>query len=257
MERVEAWRSALESSDGIVAFLLATRVSWSCWKMGASACVRNVHAVPLRPARPVRPMRCTYGSILDGMSKLITWFTFGTSIPRPSTSVATKHSYRPVRNPLMLSSRTACALPECIDTHRSLLLLLLWVASWCSLMKRSVWSQPLFVLTNTMIGGSHSRSNCTRRRFLASSDATNSTRCVTLSVERPISPTATVTASLKYACASRSTPLDMVAENIIVCRSSCSSGSMRSTACTCGSKPMSSMRSASSSTSVEHWWSTI
>ena len=52
--------------------------------------LKNAVAQPVLPARPVRPIRCTYSSISDGRSKLITWRTFGISNPRAATAVATK-----------------------------------------------------------------------------------------------------------------------------------------------------------------------
>ena len=79
----------------------------------SSSFVRKVMDTPVLPARPVRPMpsqrglqwkecdepmRWTYASIVFAIWKLMTSETFGTSIPRPARSVATRTSTSPLRN---------------------------------------------------------------------------------------------------------------------------------------------------------------
>mmetsp|Transcript_2986 Transcript_2986/g.6776 ORF Transcript_2986/g.6776 Transcript_2986/m.6776 type:complete len:411 (+) Transcript_2986:268-1500(+) len=162
-------------------------------------------------------------------------------MPRPRTSVPTMTLTRPaLKSP---SARSRCR----------------WSLSpWTDAAGRPIAHSPStsssaadFLFTNTTVlpGTLSSSSNVAA---VLSRPSTYMTFCVTLVDAPPTRPTCSIAASTRKLSAMARTVLGKVAENIIVCRppSAPPAGmSAPSTICrSCGSKPMSSMRSASSST---------
>mmetsp|Transcript_12437 Transcript_12437/g.18041 ORF Transcript_12437/g.18041 Transcript_12437/m.18041 type:complete len:228 (-) Transcript_12437:319-1002(-) len=185
------------------------------------------------------------------------------SIPLPRTSVAIRTPSFPDLKLLRFSSRCSWFLPEWITAVRTPV---------SPSIERETASQPFFVLTKTIMGGSSILISSERRFFFFCSEARNSTFCSTRSADFPVSPTAMITGLLRNFLASLSTAGGIVAENMKVCRytveppvsiKSFSSSGFKleegiasSTPWTCGSNPMSIILSASSKTRYLHWFRT-
>mmetsp|Transcript_99997 Transcript_99997/g.282295 ORF Transcript_99997/g.282295 Transcript_99997/m.282295 type:complete len:260 (+) Transcript_99997:1868-2647(+) len=73
---------------------------------------KKVMQVPFLPARPVLPDLWTYVSTFGG-SHWITSRMSGTSSPRAATSVATRMSNCPSRKPAIVTSRCFCSMEPC------------------------------------------------------------------------------------------------------------------------------------------------
>mmetsp|Transcript_24684 Transcript_24684/g.53242 ORF Transcript_24684/g.53242 Transcript_24684/m.53242 type:complete len:209 (+) Transcript_24684:901-1527(+) len=167
----------------------------------------------------------------------------GTSRPRAATSVATKMAGWPWRKESNAPSRSRCERSPCIDVagieerRRK--------SSSCSaerLVSTKMMVRPWLV----------ARSSTSARRLSFSS--VYSTDCVMSAVVDPTRPTATKMYLVMNSDASFWISLGKVAENMRVCRSPVRGMFSRSTTRRiCGSKPMSSMRSASSITR----WATL
>mmetsp|Transcript_25289 Transcript_25289/g.51953 ORF Transcript_25289/g.51953 Transcript_25289/m.51953 type:complete len:233 (+) Transcript_25289:1137-1835(+) len=160
----------------------------------------------------------------------------GTSSPRPATEVATMSVRTLFLKLAMASSRSICSLPPCKLKHG-------YPARIKSSNKRS-HRACVSVKMRMCPRSNQTPSNWSRRMNLSPSDRT-SAYCVmaVLATERP--PTTISTGAVSTLRASASTFWGKVAENKQVWRS----GRMFCrTIRICGSKPMSNMRSASSST---------
>mmetsp|Transcript_13471 Transcript_13471/g.32987 ORF Transcript_13471/g.32987 Transcript_13471/m.32987 type:complete len:266 (-) Transcript_13471:842-1639(-) len=175
---------------------------------------------------------------------LTTWPMPLMSSPRDATSVATSTLTLPLEKSRSAPSRSLWPSPPCSAT-----------AGMPSLHSAAATSSHLVLRsTNTTVSGmggppldSPAASSASSAHSSSSlpASAHRSSVCATLAVGVDTAPTLTVTGWLRYACASASISRGMVAENSSVwwrC------GRRAMTSLICGSKPMSSMRSASSST---------
>mmetsp|Transcript_43112 Transcript_43112/g.126763 ORF Transcript_43112/g.126763 Transcript_43112/m.126763 type:complete len:442 (-) Transcript_43112:40-1365(-) len=183
------------------------------------------------------------------MSKLITCLIVLTSSPRAATSVATRTCARPLLMDASIESRRPCVMSP-------------WRAAvWSFVLSRTscaIMSTSRFRLANTIEW--HTREPSASPMDLSSSDSASSlasvvlcicTFCVMseLATRRSTSPTLIRTGSSRKSFASCRTSFGHVAENMRVWRDvSGPAGSASTTSRSCGSKPMSSIRSASSST---------
>mmetsp|Transcript_20404 Transcript_20404/g.49988 ORF Transcript_20404/g.49988 Transcript_20404/m.49988 type:complete len:225 (-) Transcript_20404:517-1191(-) len=223
-------------------------------------------------------MRCVYDSIDSAQSCCMTCVTPGTSMPRSATLVATSICASPSRNACMARSRFCCDMPECSTAQRQCARSGSWRNS--DVRPLASLSQPFLRLTKMMMGGggpSRSSSSTLSRRCLSLSTHTTSWR-MRFTVP-PTSPITTVAGRRRYLRERRSTAGGMVAEKRLVVRNMCAPAepaAMRSCSCalassmsfhcvvgmkssifsTCSSKPIDTMRSASSSTMNVHWLST-
>mmetsp|Transcript_5482 Transcript_5482/g.16626 ORF Transcript_5482/g.16626 Transcript_5482/m.16626 type:complete len:253 (+) Transcript_5482:83-841(+) len=228
-------------------------MSWSTLRMTrctidapcASPLVSNDSATPGSPARPVRPMRCTYVSGSLGMSKLTTAWTAGTSRPRAATSVATSTGVWPCLNEFSTASRSCWRLSPWMEPARN-----------SRIIAMHSWSHIRLVEQKTMMrapGGLDLRIFASSA-FFSCMPLTICTFCVMDLLATSFSstpPMNTCTVWLTTNCdAIALTSRGHVALKNSVCRAL---GSARTIFWICGSKPMSSMRSASSSTRYETW----
>mmetsp|Transcript_67998 Transcript_67998/g.191644 ORF Transcript_67998/g.191644 Transcript_67998/m.191644 type:complete len:268 (+) Transcript_67998:287-1090(+) len=166
--------------------------------------------------------------------------TVGISRPRAATSVATRTSARPFRNSLREASRSRCSRSP-------------WIATALKPARfRCISSAAavLFIATKTSVESFGFCVSTSRTLLCLWWLSTTRKLCSTLSTAPPTRPTPTQMYFLMKACASFCISRGKVAENISVARPSCDEGmSCRSTMSRIwGSKPMSSIRSASSST---------
>mmetsp|Transcript_109785 Transcript_109785/g.319363 ORF Transcript_109785/g.319363 Transcript_109785/m.319363 type:complete len:211 (-) Transcript_109785:567-1199(-) len=171
----------------------------------------------------------------------MTCITSGTSIPRPRTSVPSRTLMRPDLKSPSAASRSRWSLSPCTDAHGQPML----HRSYSS------WSAERLVLTKTMVLPSIFWRRSTKVRDL-SRPSTKSTSWVTVEAAPPTRPTRSMTGWCRNESAMRTTFLGNVAENIMVWRPSCGMSARSTILRICGSKPMSSMRSASSSTRKVH-----
>mmetsp|Transcript_48107 Transcript_48107/g.150563 ORF Transcript_48107/g.150563 Transcript_48107/m.150563 type:complete len:206 (+) Transcript_48107:454-1071(+) len=156
------------------------------------------------------------------------------SSPRAATSVATSTRREPDLKSPSAWSRSRWSLSPCITTLLST--------------RMATSSHIRFVLTKiTAWSSPASRKMPSSRSSLSRESAQRITRCSTSGFTRSssASPALTSTGSRMNSIASRRTAAGQVAVNISVCRSC---GSPRIIFRICGSKPMSNIRSASSST---------
>mmetsp|Transcript_23107 Transcript_23107/g.53417 ORF Transcript_23107/g.53417 Transcript_23107/m.53417 type:complete len:257 (+) Transcript_23107:214-984(+) len=171
----------------------------------------------------------------------MTCVTSGTSMPRPSTSVPMMTEMRPDLKSPRARSRSRWSLSPWTDA----------AGQPRSYSSASSVSADRFVLTKTIVLPDTALSRSTHVRVL-SRPSTCITFCVTEEAAPPTRPTLSITGLSRKLSAMRMTVRGKVAENIIVCLPP--SGplhgmSARSTILRiCGSKPMSSIRSASSIT---------
>mmetsp|Transcript_4127 Transcript_4127/g.18344 ORF Transcript_4127/g.18344 Transcript_4127/m.18344 type:complete len:231 (-) Transcript_4127:696-1388(-) len=216
-----------------------------------SVLATSVNARPsLFPARPVLPIRCTCDSISLGGCNETTVRTEGTSSPRAATSVATRTCVSPFRNALSAAARSDWCMSPCIPATRTPAVFRSATthASTCAFRAQNTRTSP---------SSTNSLARVTSHVSLASSDpsARTSTNCATSELAPPGRPTVIVSGptapsfdpSFEPRTSSHSarTLAGIVAENSAVCRSG-RTPSHRDR--TCASKPMSSMRSASSRT---------
>ena len=174
---------------------------------------------------------------MSGRSKLMTWSTSGTSMPRASTSVATRMDVLPRRKLSSARRRAPWLLSEWIDSARK-------PASHSASAQSSV---RFFVRANTM----------TRSEPFSRSTASKSSgllkflmgimNCSTVLAVSPLRAISTMAGSFSSEPRFFWMDWSMVAENSSVWRHS---GVASTMVVTSGRKPMSSMRSASSSTST-------
>mmetsp|Transcript_3195 Transcript_3195/g.13874 ORF Transcript_3195/g.13874 Transcript_3195/m.13874 type:complete len:208 (-) Transcript_3195:755-1378(-) len=163
-------------------------------------------------------------------------FTSLMSRPRAATSVATRTGTRPDRNWLRIQSRSRCSLSP-------------WIAEPMPPMLRAIWSHIFLVPQNTIalsgcVGGLRSTSI---RRCCFWNPPHTSTTCVMslLATRVSVSPMLTWMGLVRMAVATRTTALGHVAVKNSVCRCA---GARDRIFRICGSNPMSSILSASSST---------
>mmetsp|Transcript_79061 Transcript_79061/g.226070 ORF Transcript_79061/g.226070 Transcript_79061/m.226070 type:complete len:242 (-) Transcript_79061:94-819(-) len=208
--------------------------------------------MPDFPARPVRPMRCVYASNAASVSGRSNWMTClmsEMSIPLATASVATRTSALPARNRASAASRWFCEQLPWICSQRT---------PWLRSSSLASHFAPCFLLTKTMVRSgvaARSGSSAASLSRFPPSPSHRTSRCSTEAFEAPTFPTATCAyRGRRYdRCATRCSAGGKVAENSSVCR--CSRGgrsrcsTMRRSS---GSNPMSSMRSASSSTRNSH-----
>mmetsp|Transcript_10501 Transcript_10501/g.44677 ORF Transcript_10501/g.44677 Transcript_10501/m.44677 type:complete len:256 (-) Transcript_10501:872-1639(-) len=159
-----------------------------------------------------------------------------TSSPRAATEVATRMLHTSLLKSATVHSRSLCSLPPCRDRHG-------YPARSKSRNTRSHFSCDE---TNRMIlpRSYHSPKSSSARKKRSFSSRI-STICSMSEFTTDFPPTVISTGSVSAARASASIARGNVAENITVCRSGRRLLAMR---VICGSKPMSNMRSASSST---------
>mmetsp|Transcript_22701 Transcript_22701/g.63829 ORF Transcript_22701/g.63829 Transcript_22701/m.63829 type:complete len:350 (+) Transcript_22701:140-1189(+) len=210
-------------------------------------------ARPGWPARPVRPMRWTYeskSSLAKGKSMLITCSIPATSSPRAATSVATSTLQVPARKAASADSRCDCERSP-------------WISSAAMGAKRSSGDAsegpPLcniflshvalrFFSTKTSVRPLRSpKAATTSASFFRLSACASTMRWVMVPTVLPTRPTVMRTKGRKKALARFWISVGKVAENKSVCRDSLAGISATSRRI-CGSKPISSMRSASSRT---------
>ena len=201
----------------------------------------SVNALPsTAPARPVRPIRCTCDSISRGTCNETTVRTDGTSSPRAATSVATNTCASPFRNAPSAAARSDWCISPCnpltlIPTSRNAAS----HVSTCALR---------LTKTSTSPSSTNCRARCVSQFSLASSDPSGRTsaNCATSALAPPGRPTVIVNASPPMTSShSARTRAGIVAENSAVCLSGRHPSHIDRT---CASNPMSSIRSASSST---------
>mmetsp|Transcript_73289 Transcript_73289/g.129197 ORF Transcript_73289/g.129197 Transcript_73289/m.129197 type:complete len:227 (+) Transcript_73289:334-1014(+) len=164
----------------------------------------------------------------------MTCCTSGKSSPFPATSVATSTSFVPDLKALMANSRSSWLLPP-------------WMATASThLSRRYMWMSSTSALfsQNTSTGGGvfcrHSR-----RYTIFASFFTYSTSWMTSKLAAPARPTFTITCLTSAVSANFCTLRGIVAENRSVCRWYLKKSKIWRTS---SSNPMSTMRSASSST---------
>mmetsp|Transcript_62292 Transcript_62292/g.197274 ORF Transcript_62292/g.197274 Transcript_62292/m.197274 type:complete len:234 (-) Transcript_62292:400-1101(-) len=182
-------------------------------------------------------MRCTCVSMSLAASKLITVLMDLMSRPRAATSVATSTWKCPSLNFLSTSMRLAWSLSPCRHaTRKSDSPIFFSTSSTFSLRPQNMSTSPSSTKRGRR-GASHGH--------LVSSLASTSTSCLMSSLASPVTPTVTRTGLERASLAMRWILLGIVALKRRVCRS----GRIWPTIDrTCGSKPMSNMRSHSSST---------
>lgn len=187
--------------------------------------------------RPVRPIRCTCVSIFFATSKLTTFFTSFTSKPRDATSVATRMRHSPVLNLCNASDRSCWVLSPCKQYERKFMALRFFVSS----------SQPALLLAkiNTRPSSAIAFRFAMSQGHLARSFCKTTAICRISSLAWPICPIVIFTGSVSTSSASASIRRRKVAENMSVCRSGRICPMIERS---CGSKPISNIRSASSST---------
>mmetsp|Transcript_23106 Transcript_23106/g.53410 ORF Transcript_23106/g.53410 Transcript_23106/m.53410 type:complete len:262 (+) Transcript_23106:516-1301(+) len=173
-----------------------------------------------------------------GSSKLITCMQSGTSRPRAATSVATRTAGWPWRKARSAPSRSRCERSPWME-----------VAGTAERRRNSSsCSAARFVSTKMMVRPWLVASNSTSARRLSFSSVYK-TVCVMSAVVDPTRPTATKMYLVMNSDANFWISLGKVAENMSVWRSPVRGMFSRSTTLRiCGSKPMSSIRSASSIT---------
>ncbi len=172
------------------------------------------------------------------------WLTPGTSMPRATMSVATKTRTWPLRKAFSARWRAFCAL-------------LPWIASaampslprFCT-----TRSAPCLVRAKTITRRTSGAVTSAASRARLAAVSTTSRRCSTRSTVVACGATSTRTGSLRKPWARLATSAGMVAENSADCRRGCSAATIFRTG---WMKPMSSMRSASSSTTQRVWSSRI
>mmetsp|Transcript_7065 Transcript_7065/g.30103 ORF Transcript_7065/g.30103 Transcript_7065/m.30103 type:complete len:301 (+) Transcript_7065:3316-4218(+) len=203
-----------------------------------SSRLARLSARPSAPARPVRPTRWTCCSTSALMSTLITQARLAMSRPRAATSVATSTEALRLANWISTWSRSRCSRSPCSAN----------AMKPCAASTASRSRHCCLVLQKAMVDSG---------RKARSSRGTASSRCASLTskaIWRMVDAAAlvapatfTVCGSRMNFCASSCTPSGKVAENSSVCRWA---GVRLAIALMSSTKPMSSMRSASSSTSV-------
>mmetsp|Transcript_30827 Transcript_30827/g.77844 ORF Transcript_30827/g.77844 Transcript_30827/m.77844 type:complete len:234 (-) Transcript_30827:167-868(-) len=182
-------------------------------------------------------MRCTYVSMSFGASMLTTVFTLLMSSPRAATSVATRMWISPPRKRFSTSMRVCWSwspwTPSTLKPEP--------LSRSTSSSTRARW------FTNTITSPSSTNAGilASSHPNLALSSSMISTIWLMSSLAPPTRPTVMRTGSTSASRASRSTRWGIVAEKSIVCRSGRICPMIERT---CGSKPMSNMRSASSNT---------
>ena len=174
---------------------------------------------------------------MSGRSKLMTWSTSGTSMPRASTSVATRMDVLPRRKFSSARRRWPCDLSEWMDSAR-------YPARRSSSAHSSVRN---FVRANTMTRSDPFSSSTARKSSGLSKFLMGIMNCSTVLAVSPLRAISTMAGSFRSEPRFFSMERSMVAENRSVWRSAGVASTMVVTA---GKKPMSSMRSASSSTST-------
>mmetsp|Transcript_34372 Transcript_34372/g.113766 ORF Transcript_34372/g.113766 Transcript_34372/m.113766 type:complete len:214 (-) Transcript_34372:839-1480(-) len=177
----------------------------------------------------------------------MTCVTAGTSMPRPSTSVPMMTEMRPLLKSPSARSRSRWSLSPWIEAE----------GQPRSYKSASSVSAERLVLTKTMVLPGIDLSSSTHVRVF-SRPSTYMTFWVTEEAAPPTRPTLSITGLSRKDSAMRMTARGNVAENIIVWRPCGPDGGMsaRSTMLRiCGSKPMSSIRSASSRTRKRTWLS--
>mmetsp|Transcript_24468 Transcript_24468/g.82552 ORF Transcript_24468/g.82552 Transcript_24468/m.82552 type:complete len:265 (-) Transcript_24468:92-886(-) len=199
--------------------------------------------------------------MLFGMSKLMTCRMVRTSRPRAATSVATSTCARPLLTLSRTRSRRPCSKSPCSDSART--------PSTLRSMYSATISASRFRLTKTMVWQARDeRALPWPSSFIAASifsirseesislapRASQSRTCCTIDLAATSSsspPTLIRTGSSRKSMASLRTSDGQVAENMKVCRTP-SAGKWPTISRSCGSKPMSSILSASSSTRKRH-----
>ena len=156
-------------------------------------------------------------------------------MPRAAISVATSTRTVPALNSFSAFSRWFCERFECSVPH---------LMPACS-SRRAILSAPCFVREKTStLSIFSSCKRCTSRAGFRWPEISY-TNCVTVSAGFERRPICTVFGCCWNSCVSASISFESVAENMRVCRFT---GSLRITRRMLGRKPMSSIRSASSST---------
>ena len=172
------------------------------------------------------------------------WVTPGTSMPRATMSVATSTRTWPLRKALSARCRAFCAL-------------LPWMTSAAtpSLTRLAATrSAPRLVRAKTMVRPTPGAETSAARRARLAAVSTSSTRWSTRSTVVACGATSTRTGSLRKPWARPATSAGMVAEKSADCRRGCRLATIFRTG---WMKPMSSIRSASSSTTKRVWSSMI
>lgn len=187
--------------------------------------------------RPVRPIRCTCVSILLATSKLTTFFTSFTSRPRDATSVATRMRHSPVLNLFNASVRSCWVLSPCKQNERKFMVFRFFASS----------SHPTLLLAkiNTRPSSAIAFRFAMSQGHLARSFCRTTAICRISSLAWPIWPIVIFTGLLSTSSARASMRRRNVAENMSVCLSGRIWPMIERS---CGSKPISNIRSASSST---------
>ena len=214
------------------------RVSFSIsFRYGRSSSAQKAIASPLAPARAVRPMRWTYCSGTLGSSKLKTWLTPDTSMPRAAMSVATRIGTSPDLN--SASARSRCGW-----------LLLPWIALAATPLPASSFttrSAPCLVRVNTSARSMGMSFTSIVSSACFSCWLQKITDWSTRSAVVDCGTTLTVAGSVRNWSASWRIDGGMVAEKNSVWRLR---GSMRTIFLSAWMKPRSSIWSASSSTRI-------